>query len=182
MTIEHTLPDGQVIKVVPESDLMALKTGAETKEKELSDQVTTLQTQVVEANRVKEEKHNALVQAQANTTQLEATLKEYEAAKANAEELQTKLTTVEASVSGLNTKLLDQKKQLLTTAYTVGANTLEGKTLEQLETLEEALKLVGKPAKPATTVDLGGGGAAVPPTSALEASLAEIAAIREKSK
>lgn len=180
---EETIPGvADTRKMVPESDLLAVKHAAETKGKEMETQITTLQTQLVEADRVKEEKHNSLIQAQASHSQLEEKLKEYEAAKVNSEELQTKLTATEASVSGLNTKLLDQTKRLLVTTYSVGTETLEGKTLEQLDTLGEALKLVGKPASPAITVDIGGGGAAIPPTSQLEQAKSEIAAIREKSK
>jgi len=182
MTEETTPGTDDTKRMVPESDLMAVKRAAEVKGKEMETQITNLQTQLVEANRVKEEKHNSLIQAQASHSQLEEKLKEYEAAKINAEELQTKLTATEASVGTLNTRVLDQKKQLLTTQYAVGAETLEGKTLEQLDTLGEALGLVGKPASPVTTVDLGGGGAAVPPMSQLEQAKSEIAAIREKSK
>ena len=182
MAEEATLGTDDTRKMIPESDLMAVKRAAESKEKEFSTQIETLQSQLVEANRIKEEKHNSLIQAQASHSQLEEKLKDYEAAKSKSEELQTKLTTIEASVSGLNTKLLDQKKQLLTTQYQIGTEALEGKTVEQLDLLEEALKLVGKPAKQTTTVDLGGGGAAVPPTSVLERCSQEIAAIREKSK
>jgi len=161
-------------KMVPEKDLLAVKSGAERKESELL-------TQVAEANRIKEETHNNLLQQTAKVEQLEEQLKDGVATKSQVEELQTKLKAAEEAVSGSETKLLDLKKVNVATTYGVDVSTLAGKTMDQLNSLEEALKLVGNKAKSAT-MDVGGGGGGAAPTTALEQAIAELADIRSKSK
>jgi len=180
MPYDYTLPDGTAIKVVPESDLMAVKTGAEKEKGELTTQMTELKSLVDSSAKGREETHTQLLQVQAAKEQLEAQIKEGTATKAQVEELQAKLTTAEESVGGLTTRLLDQKKVNISVSYGVDVNTLTGKTQEQLDSLEEALKLVGKRATPATLDLSGGGQGAAPPTTALEAAKAEIAGIRSK--
>lgn len=161
-------------KMVPEKDLLAVKVGAEKKESELL-------TQVAEANRVKDETHNNLLQMQAAKEQLEEQLKTGVATKAQVDELQTKLKAAEEAVSNSGTALLDLKKANVAATYSVDISTLVGKTMDQLNSLEEALKLVGGKPKPAT-MDVGGGGGVAAPATALESAVAEIADIRSKSK
>jgi hypothetical protein len=66
--------------------------------------------------------------------------------------------------------------------YGVDVSTLNGKTPEQLDSLEEALKLVGKKSIPAK-LDVGGGsGGITAHLSPLEQCKEEIAVIRSKVK
>jgi len=175
-TTQTTNPPGgdQGPKMVPEKDLLAVKSGAEKKESELL-------TQLAESNRLKEETHNNLLQVQAAKEQLEEQLKGGVTTKAQVDDLQTKLTAAEKAVSDSETRLLDLHKANVVATYGVDVSTLVGKTKEQLESLEEALKLVGTKAKPAA-MDIGGGGGAAPPATALELAVAEIAEVRSKSK
>jgi len=165
-------PEGP--KMVPEKDLLAVKVGAERKEAELL-------TQVAEANRVKEETHNNLLAMQAAKEQLETQLSEGTATKAQVDDLQAKLKTAEVSVSGLTNKLLDQKRAIIA-SYGVDVSTLVGKTQEQLDVWEEALKATGQKPIPARLDVGGGGGGIAAPATALESAVAEIAGIRGKMK
>jgi len=174
-TTQTTTPPGEGPKMVPEKDLLAVKSGAERKESELL-------TQVAEAIRLKDETHGNLLQMQAAKEQLEEQLKDGVSTKAQVEELQTKLKAAEEAVSGSEVKLLDLKKVNVSATYGVDVSTLVGKTMDQLNSLEEALKLVGNKAKPATLDLGGGGGGAAAPTTALEQAKAELAEIRSKSK
>ena len=180
MAYEHTLPDGSVIKVVPEADLMAVKTGATKEADEVKSRLQVSQQQLDAVTRHRDETHSNLLQAQAAKEQLEEQIKEGVATKAQMEELQTKLTASGQEVGSLNTKLLDLKRVNISAAYGVEASTLQERTMEQLTSLEEALKLVGKPAKPATVDLAGGGGGTAVPVGALDQCKQEIAAIRSK--
>lgn len=180
MAYEHTLPDGSVIKVVPEADLMAVKTGAERDAGEAKSQLQIAKEQLDAVTKHRDETHSNLLQAQAAKEQLEEQIKEGVATKAQMEELQTKLSANEQVVGSLNTRLLDLKRVNVSTAYGVDVNTLQERTMEQLESLEEALKLVGKPARPATVDIAGGGGGTAVPVTAMEQCKEEIAAIRSK--
>lgn len=169
-TIPQT-PNDQ--KMVPEKDLLAIKAGAEKKEAELL-------TQVAESNRIKEETHNNLLAMQAAKEQLEEQLKEGTATKAQVVDLQAKLKTAEESVSGLTIKLLDQRRVAIASSYGVDVSTLKGKTQDQLDSLEEALKLVGKKATPANLDISGGGKGAAMPLSPLDQCREEIAELRSR--
>jgi len=180
MAYEHTLPDGTVIKVVPEADLMAVKTGAEREAGEVKSQLQIAKEQLDAVTRHRDETHGNLLQAQAAKEQLEEQIREGVATKAQMEELQTKLSVNEQVVGSLNSKLLDLKRVNVSIAYGVDASTLQEKTMEQLESLEEALKLVGRPARPATVDVAGGGGGTAVPVGALEQCKQEIATKRSK--
>jgi len=181
MAYDLTLPDGTTIKVVPESDLMAVKSGAEKYAGEHKEQLAGLQTQVTELTTAKDEAHTALVEAQAAKTQLEEQLKEGTVTKTQVDELQTKLTTAEGSVSTLKTAVLDLKKANIVAVHGVSLETLQDKTKEQLESLEEALKIVGSKATKPATVDVAGGGTGTPePKTAVEKAAAQLAAYKEK--
>lgn len=173
--VNQTPTQTEGVKMVPESDLLAVKVGAEKKE-------ASLLTQVAEANRVKEETHNNLLAMQSAKEQIEEQLKEGVATKAQVDELQTKLTAAEQAVSNSETSLLDLKRTTVASLAGVDVSTLAGKTMDQLGSLEEALKLVGNKPKPATLDIGGGGGGTVTPTTALEQAAAEIAEARSKSK
>ena len=169
-TIPQT-PNDQ--KMVPEKDLLAIKAGAEKKEAELL-------TQVAESNRIKEETHNSLLAMQAAKEQLEEQFKEGTATKAQVVDLQAKLKIAEESVSGLTIKLLDQRRVAIASSYGVDVSTLKGKTQDQLDSLEEALKLVGKKATPANLDISGGGKGAAMPLSPLDQCREEIAELRSR--
>ena len=180
MAYEHTLPDGSVIKVVPEADLMAVKTGTSKEVDEAKSQLQISKEQLDAVTRHRDETHSSLLQVQAAKEQLEEQIREGVATKAQMEELQTKLTASGQEVGSLNTKLLDLKRVNISAAYGVDVATLQERTMEQLTSLEEALKLVGKPGKPATVDLAGGGGGTAVPVGALDQCKQEIAAIRSK--
>jgi len=181
MAYDLTLPDGTTVKAVPESDLMAVKSGAEKDAAEHKEQLATLQTQVGELTTAKDEAHTALVEAQAAKSQLEERFKMGTATKTQVDELQTKLTTAEESVSTLNAAVLDLKKANIIAVHGVSLEILQDKTKEQLESLEEALKIVGSKATKPATVDVAGGGTGTPePKSAVEKAAMQLAAYKEK--
>lgn len=155
--------------MVPESDLLAVKRGAEKKESELL-------TQLAEANRVRNETHTNLLQMQAAKEQIEEQLKDGTANKTQVEELQTKLKEAEATVSQLSTKWLDYRRTTISTKLNMNVDDLKDMNDVQLDALEK-VPATGKPA----SVDIaGGGGGTAVPTTALEQCKDEIAAIRSK--
>ena len=159
-------------KMVPESDLMAVKHNAEK-------EVGVLKTQVTEITSARDTIHNNLIQMQAAKEQLEEQLKEGVATKSQVDELQTKLTAAESAVGNLTTRLLDLKKVSIE-GYGYPADQLQNKTSEQLEEIEATLKLIGKTPQ-SVTVDVGGGGAGVSaPVTPFDVCKQELADLRKK--
>lgn len=148
---------------VPVRDLMALKEGHKKEVEKLQTDLTGVQTQLAEANRLSEERTNSLqqelLQVTAAKEQLEEQLKTSSTNQQNTEELQTKLTDTEKRNTELHTQLIDLKKAQIIAEHKVSPETLKGRdTMEQLETLEAALKELGAPTGANTYDGTGGAG------------------------
>jgi len=172
----HTPPVGDptapIAKMVPERDLLTYKTKAEEEIKGLKDQVTEL-------TQAQEQAHNNLIQTQAAKVQLEEQLKEGQATKEQVTQLTTELEANKATVADLNTRLTDQKKEIINKAFGTPMETLNGKTVEQLDMILETFNATGIKKPP--PLDLGGGGQGSPvPQTPLEQCSEEIAALRAK--
>ena len=148
-------------KMVPESDLMAIKAN-------LTQTVTDLTTARGEIQTQKTE--NERLTGLASTHQADATTAKARVAELTPLETQiadsvTKLgaekaraDAAESALSESQKGLLDLRKRNLTEKYGVETEKLEGKTLSELATYEEALALVPANGSGRARFDGGGGG------------------------
>lgn len=161
--------DGKDIRYAKESDLLAVKGGSEAKKTEwenekvkLSGQITDFQTKLAEANRLREETHQTLLQEQAEKEKLVKSQTDYDAIKTKAGELQVEIDTHKASIGELEKEVTDRIRHALVNFYGVSEDDLKDHNLEQLRGVETAARLIGP--KPKTTYDggppPGGGGSA----------------------
>jgi len=152
--------DGKPVRFVKESDLLAVKGGAESKVKEWENEKSKLLTQVAEANRLRDESHTNLLQAQATKEQLEARYSDYDTHKTRVSELEKELGSHKENIGKAEKELADRIRANLL-GYGAKEDSLKDKTLDQLRNLEEAAKLFGnnKGGKPAR-YDGGTGGPA----------------------
>lgn len=170
-----TLPDGK--KYVLESDLLAVKKGHE---KQLSDLQEASTIALNDAKGKADEHYQNLLSERTAKEQLESRVKELEPLQSKVTEYEAQIKTAGESSEQLNTKLLGLKKDYMKTVYKLtDANSLEGKTLTELETLESALKLVGP--KDGKGYDTGGGGGGSTDSTPFAVELAEIAEAKERA-
>lgn len=168
--------EGTAHKMVPESDLIAVKRSLE---KQVED-VKSASAQVISDLKVTADKHyQSLLQEQTAKTAVEEELKGASAKIVDIEKLQTDLANATTSREQSETKLLDLKKANLALQYGVTEAQLEGKNLEQLSSLDEALKLVG-PSKGTRNYDISGGGSSAADGTPFAAELAELAEAKSK--
>jgi len=177
---EPATPPTSTPKMVPESDLVAVKKGAEKKEAELL-------SQIAEANRIKDEKHNLYLQTLAAKEQLEEQAKEGATLKDKVAELEGTLNATESSRKQLEEELLGIKRTSLAKSYNVSEESLKDKSASELKNLEDALSLVGNSNKKPANFDQGPGGISPPSTGSKldelkeELKLAKEMAVRRAS-
>ena len=165
--------DGNILiyeskKYVPEGDLISVKKGLE---KQLED-VKSASAESLKVSQLNADGHyQKLLVEKAAKEQLDSKVKELEPVVEKAKDLESKLQTATESRVQLDTKLLTLRKDLLTTRYKVEPAKLESKTMAELDSLEEALKLVGPKSGKSYDTTSGGGGspqAATPFAAELE--------------
>lgn len=142
-------------KMVPEKDLIALKKGLE---KEIGD----LKAQIADLTKSKEDEHKARLLGEGAKSALEAELATAKTSLGDLDKVRAdlvKATTSRDDVSKAVVGLTRQNIQLQYNLDATGVKALEGKTLEQLNSLSEALKLTGGKG-PGQRFDLGTGGKA----------------------
>jgi len=151
-------------KYVKESDLLAVKGGAESKEKEYQSQITNLIKE-------RDDAHSNHLKAQAALEQSETRFKEYEPFKTQLTEAQAKLTAADDGSKKLKEKLLGRVKSTLT-SLGVKDELIKDKTLEELEHIEETARLLGgnggNGKRPANFDTGGSGSSGTAPESPLE--------------
>ena len=150
--------DGTVLKYVKESDLLAVKGGSQTKVKEWETEKATFNTQLAEANRLRDEDHNSLLQERTVREQLEDKFKDYETHKARVGELETELNSHKEVVGKHEIELADRIRQTLIAVHGAHEDALKDKNLDQLRHLEEAAKVFGSNTGRLPRYDGGGGG------------------------
>lgn len=133
------------------SDLITAK---KVLEKQLTDLRESSATAINSASAEKDKHYQAFLGEKAAKEQIENQLKELSEVKEKSDELQKNLEAKTTSEQTLNERLLGLTRDLIAMKYGVGVASLEGKTLEQLNMMDEALKLTGR--KP--SYDGGGGG------------------------
>jgi len=160
--------DGKPIRFVKESDLLAVKGGAETKGKEWDAKEAGFNTQLAEANRLREEEHQTLLKAQAEHEQLVAKYNDYDATKTRVGELEKESAGHKERSTKLETELAERLRTGLVTYYGATAEALKDKTLDQLRSIEEAAKLIKGNGSGGKARYDGGGGSSSTPESPLD--------------
>jgi hypothetical protein len=154
--------NGAKVRLVKESDLLAVKGSATEKAKDWETKEAEYQKQLAEANRLREETHQNLLKEQADKEQIVSKYQDYDTVKTRVGELEKELGSHKESVGKYETELTDRiKRNLISLGATEDA--IKDKNLDQLRNLEEAAQLFGKGGKPAN-YDGGkpaGGGAAL---------------------
>lgn len=161
--------DGNPVRFVKESDLLAVKGGLETKTKEWENEKAQFNTQLAESNRLREETHQSLLSEQAAKELLVTQYSDYDTHKTRVGELETELGSVKESVGKHETELTNR---IRTSLLNAGAKeeAIKDKTLDQLRNLEEAAKLFAGDGKgiPARFDIPGGPGGGTVPETAIE--------------
>lgn len=173
--------DGKATKLVKESDLLAVKGASETARKEYESAQTKYQTDLAEANRVKDESHTQLLQERAAKEQLEKDAQEGANLKTKVGELETTNATLEQSRGKLEEELTGMKRSTLVTQFKVDEAKVKDMNLDQLRQTESSLQLVGVGNPKPANYDGGGGGAGggTAPTSVLDQAKQELKIARE---
>jgi len=157
--------DGKPIRFVKETDLLAVKGGVQSREKEWNDKEAWFNTQLAETNRLREETHQTLLQTQAERDNLKERYKDYDTDKKRVGELETELGSYKERLTKAETVLAERMRQALVGAGATEEQ-LKDKTLDQLRSLEDAAKIFGREVKSQPANYDGGkaGGGSAPET------------------
>ena len=152
-----------------EKDVMALKGKLEKAEEQLkaANEATKTKVDKAELETVRSESEQVrqqLLQAEAKVTGLEEKLQSADTVSTELADVKPKLETAEAAVKDLTTKVLDYRRAVIVATYSIPADSIKEKTIEQLDNYEEALKAVAA-AKTAGNFAIGGGGGGAAPES-----------------
>lgn len=173
---ETQTPISPQVKMVPESDLIAVKVGLEKKlgetKFEHESAIGGLNTQITELRQ-------QVLQEQAAKEQLDTQVKS-SMSKEDVEKVVAAKDAADKRSGELETQLLDLRRQSMSTAYRVPAETLKDKTTEQLDFMEIALKAVGVGQVTTKPYDLGGGGGSAEPSTPIERAKEVIAKAMER--
>lgn len=141
--IKEVTPSAEV-KTVPESQLKALQSKMQGEIKELKKNFDSAQ--------------QTIVSLESEKTALEERLTNSESDKARIAELEKEIESKATELTTLAEKSIGQRKAALAELYGIGVETLQDKTSEQLDALEEALKIVAAPKANRFAIVSPGGG------------------------
>ena len=169
-----------------EKDVMALKGKLEKAEERLeaANEAAKGKVDKAELETVRSESEQVrqqLLQAEAKVTGLEERLQSADAVSTELAGVKPKLETAETAVKDLTTKVLDYRRAVIVATYNIPADSIKDKTVEQLDSYEEALKAVAA-AKTAGNFAVGGGGGGPTPESPVERAKRSIAEAEERRR
>lgn len=149
------------VKYIPDSQLMELKVGLETKlgalEKEIAESKNTTDSH----KSAYDNKHQETLQLQARIDELTNNQQGTAATAAELEKLKADMVTMNGHLDLAKTELTETKRKSLTSLYGVEPTKLAEQTLEQLTELEKAIDIFGITGKVVSPIDGGGGGGPV---------------------
>lgn len=159
-------------KMVPESDLIAAKKGLE---KQLEDLKLSSTAELADAKRQSDAHYQSMLREQGSKEELEKKVQELLSRVTASEDAEKKIKEATDSRDYLAGQMVDLKKAALVNTYpTVTMESLEGKSYQELGTLEEALKLVGgKPAASGYDAAGTGGSSTLAGNEGLRAAIEE---------
>jgi hypothetical protein len=124
------------LKLVPETDLLAVKSGKEGLERKLKENEEQWKTQSSELQ-------NKQFAAEAKTKELEEKYNSAATSAKELEEVKPKLETAQKRSEEFEKRALEYRRKLVVASYNgVTADAVATKTMEQLDSYEEALKAV----------------------------------------
>lgn len=164
----HLAGADKPVRYAMESDLLAVKVGGQRDKEEWDKERAKFQEQLANANHLREETHAARLKAEADLERFQTEYKTFDDLKKRSGELETELGSLKESVTTHVTELTDRIRGTLISRGAKEED-LKDKTLEQLRTIEEALKLVpgGGVTRPGN-YDEGPPGGGGPPETELE--------------
>ena len=161
-----TTPDEP--KMVRESDLLAVKVG-------LTKELDGLKSQLESALQKADTHYQELLGERASKEAVQTQLGELQGIHTQLEETKTQLEALKSKSVQDSERLLTLHRQMLVTTYGIGKELVEGKSQQELASLEEALKIVGP--RKGSGIDTGAssGGTAIPltPRDKITAGLAK---------
>src|SRR4030042_1322478 len=163
--------EGKDIRLVKESDLLAVKGSSDSTKTQYENQVAQYKTQLEELTRARDTEHQGWLQEKAAREPLETQLKEFAVLKIKAGELETKHNASEKTRGELEEELTGIKRSTFIFTYNADKDKVNAMNLTQLREAEKGLIAAGvKPgARPANNDD-GRGGDGVVTIPALESA------------
>ncbi len=148
------MADSKPLRLVKESDLLAVKGGFDEAKKAHESAVADWTGKLAEAQKRFESEHQGVIQGQAALEQLSGKLKDHDTLTAKVGELTKEVDSHKQRLTGYEKDLVTRiTNQLISLG--AKAESLKDKTLDQLKSLEEAAGVFGQK-KP--SFDGGGGG------------------------
>ncbi len=135
--------EGVTTRFVKESDLLAVKGGFGTKEKDWETEKASFNTQLAEANRLRDESNALLLQERAAKEQLTTKYGDYDTQKTRVGELETETGTLKESIGKFEEELVGRIRHTLIMQNGASEEAVKEKTLPQLRNLEEAARVFG---------------------------------------
>jgi len=149
--------EGQPTRFAKESDLLAVKGASKSRSEEWETEKAQFNTQMAEANRLRDETHQSLLQERATLEKLQEQYKDYETHKVRVGELETEVAGHKETVGKHQVELTERIRQNLITTHGAHEDALKDKTFDQLRNLEEAAKVFGSNS-PRRAANYDGGG------------------------
>jgi hypothetical protein len=126
-------------KLVPETDLVTVKGGLESKVKEM-------ESQLADAKGYADQNLNRALKAESDLTTIKSEVEPLRAKAAEVDTLNTKLVELTAGRTELETKVLGQRRTELVSKFKMPedkAKELDSMTMEQLDSIEQTLEKFG---------------------------------------
>jgi hypothetical protein len=176
-TSEKATEEKASVKMVPESDLVTIK---KSLTKDLENLKAESAAAVSEAKLEADKHYKGLLVERTAKEQLETQLKEVSEYKPKYEEAVAKVTQYEKDLPLWADRALQMQKDLVALKYGVAVDLMEGKTVQDLDTLDEALKIAGK-GKAGRVYDTGSG-TGTPSATPFKTEMDEMAEIKANKK
>jgi len=141
--------EGKEVRYAKESDLLAVKgsreaADARVKEIETSSQAEAeaRKAELTTANTNLDTARQQLLQAEAKAEELEKKVGDGTSSAEELAKVKQELETAVKSGESLSNKVIEYRRQIMVATYGIPADSVKDKTLEQLDSYEEALKAV----------------------------------------
>ena len=146
-TISVQDSEGKEVRYAKESDLLAIKggaeaikTAAETAAKSAEEAQKVNKVEIESANTNLDTSRQDLLKAEAKISGLEDQIKEGAGSSEELVKAKDELKTAKESGEGLITKTLEYRRQIIVAAYGISADTVKEKSMSELDNYEEARK------------------------------------------
>lgn len=135
--------EGQKVRFVKEADLLAVKGVSGQKDKDWETEKSSFNTQLAEANRLRDESSAILLQERAAKEQLTTKYGDYDTQKGRVGELETETGTLKESIGKFEEELVGRIRHTLIMQNGASEEAVKDKTLPQLRNLEDAARVFG---------------------------------------